>query len=312
MIARKGIGGFASAVVALLLFAGSSQAAGILRALFNVWLQPPNQEELLTNKNILIDYVEPHDPDLEDVYNRLQSAGILEWYSQFLAPLDLPRKLRLKTLECGAENAFYSPSDNSITLCYEIVKAVEGVAPTETTPEGISPRDVIVGTVASILLHETGHALFDLYQIPVLGKEEDAADQAAGYILMQFGSDVALHAINGVLWWWGSIANQSTPIFSDFSDVHSTPLQRLRNFLCIAYGHDPETFKHLAVDQDILEKGRAERCAAEFRQVELAFKTTILTHADPTLMQTVLSRKWLNFDQQWAPDQPVPPQSMLA
>ena len=48
------------------------------------------------------------------------------------------------------------------------------------TPEQI--RDGVefaIGNVLFVLLHETGHALISDLEIPVLGREEDAADQLA-------------------------------------------------------------------------------------------------------------------------------------
>ena len=33
-------------------------------------------------------------------------------------------------------------------------------------------------------LHETGHAAFDIFQVPLFGREEDAADLFAAYIML--------------------------------------------------------------------------------------------------------------------------------
>jgi hypothetical protein len=41
------------------------------------------------------------------------------------------------------------------------------------------------------ILHEFGHAIFEMYQVPLFGREEDAADQLAGYITPQFTEDQA-------------------------------------------------------------------------------------------------------------------------
>jgi hypothetical protein len=40
-----------------------------------------------------------------------------------------------------------------------------------------------------MFLHETGHAVFDLLEVPVLGREEDAADLFSAYIMLHFGKD---------------------------------------------------------------------------------------------------------------------------
>ena len=48
-----------------------------------------------------------------------------------------------------------------------------------------------------MFLHETGHAVFNMLQIPVLGREEDAADQFAAYLMLRLGKDEARRMILG-------------------------------------------------------------------------------------------------------------------
>jgi len=154
--------------------------------------------DLPGNPNIIIDYVEPVDPrrldfDPEDpklsadtkeklkkmmanyealmgVRERLMESRLLERYALFLSAVKLPTTLRLRTKQCDELNAFYSRVDTSITLCYEYVVAFEARAPKETTPQGITKEDAIVGSIISTLLHETGHALFSIYRVPILGR----------------------------------------------------------------------------------------------------------------------------------------------
>jgi hypothetical protein len=271
---------------------------------------------LLRNPNITIDYVEPKDPvrldvDINDpnlsaadkdklvklrdkyealkgVRDRLKKSQLLERYSQFLAPLILPTTLRLRAKECGEENAFYSSEDTSINLCYEYVLKFEKKAPTETTPEGITPADGLVGSIVSTLLHETGHALFSIYRIPILGREEDAADQIAGYVMMQFGTDVARTTIKGAAWKWYSQDWSEPP----YHDVHSPAQQRFYSFLCMGYGGNPDAFKQF-IELGWLPKWRAPNCVYEYQQARLAFDTTVLPHVDPALMAKVRSGTWL-------------------
>jgi Zn-dependent peptidase ImmA (M78 family) len=42
----------------------------------------------------------------------------------------------------------------------------------------------VIGPVSLVFLHELGHALLDVLQIPILGREEDASDQLATYMLL--------------------------------------------------------------------------------------------------------------------------------
>lgn len=124
--------------------------------------------------------------------------------------------------------------------------------------------------------------------MPILGREEDAADQVAGFVMLQFGRDVAKTTIKGSAWKW---ANQdwSNPAYHG---VHSTPQTRFYNFLCMAYGGDPDTFKQF-VDIGWLPKWRAPLCANEYEQAKRAFETTIGPHLDLDLVKRVQATTWI-------------------
>jgi hypothetical protein len=77
-------------------------------------------------------------------------------------------------LRCdGAMNAWYD--DEVITVCYELLADILKSAPAQDLPIGVSRADTVIGPVLAVFLHETGHAVFNMLQIPVLGREEDAA-----------------------------------------------------------------------------------------------------------------------------------------
>ena len=226
-------------------------------------LAPPAHSEtapLVRNERIIIEYLEPRHPlfayytDPDDpaqakdhetnvktyqrytaIMERLKARRVMEEFSQFLAPLKLPITLRLRTQQCGEVNAFYDPADSSISLCYEFVADIEDRAPRATTPEGITREEVIIGQIVGTLLHEGGHAVSNLLRLPVLGREEDTADQIAAFIMLQFGREVARTLIKGETYGW----NQRQRTQSRFWGPHSTALQRQHTFLCLAYGSDP-------------------------------------------------------------------------
>ncbi len=246
----------------------------------------------LRNPRLTTDYVEPRSDEFQDLHQRLKKRQVLEELAQFLSPLKLPMTLRLTFAECGIVNADYDPLGLRIRICYEWVDFMEKRAPRTTAPVlgVISRADAIVGSTVSVILHEIGHALFDILQIPVLGKEEDAADQLAGFIMLQFGKDVARATINGTAFTWATLASSDRK--PDFSDVHSTAEQRIYNYTCIAYGGDPETFKDY-IEKGLLPKSRAENCKKEYEQVKLAFTKTILPYVDLEMMKKVQSMRWL-------------------
>jgi hypothetical protein len=240
---------------------------------------------------ITVDYVEPRSTKFQGLYERLKKRQVLEELAQFLSPLKLPLTLRIKLEECGIINADYTPLNLRVRICYDLIDFMEQHAPKADAPLAglITRQDAIAGTIASVILHEMGHALFDLLDVPVLGREEDAADQIAGFISLQFGKEVARTAINGAAFAWITFASESSkPLFYD---VHSTPQQRVYTFACLGYGGYPDTFKDY-VDAGLLPKERAANCKREYEQAKLAFTTTILPYLDLDKMKQVQARTW--------------------
>jgi hypothetical protein len=131
---------------------------------------------------IQVAYVPPKNPAHESVFRLLKERKVLERLKEFLSPMRLPRALQLKLAGCdGDSNAFYE--NDAITMCYEYVDDVLKNAPQETTSAGVTRMDVIVGSTLEVFLHEFGHAVFDYLSVPIFGREEDAADQLAAYLL---------------------------------------------------------------------------------------------------------------------------------
>ena len=149
--------------------------------------------------------------------------------------------------------------------------------PAETTAAGVTPIDAIVGPLVDTGLHEFGHALFDMLQLPVLGREEDAADQVSAYIMLQLGKVEARRLIGGVAYAYKAEADGATapPTMTSFADVHGTPAQRFYNVLCIAYGADKHLFGDDIVEKGYLPKDRAGDCESEYRQAAHAYEKLI-------------------------------------
>jgi hypothetical protein len=248
---------------------------------------------LLENDKIEIEYVKPGEQHLVEVYETLKEKKVLERLKQFLSPLKLPVKLKITTHECGVTNAYWGGRSRGLSLCYEWFDFSKRVAPQETTPEGYTRDDAITGMFLQVTFHELGHGMFDIYDIPVLGREEDAADQMAGFIMAQFGPEVARRTLPAGAYVWQKLyeSGGEWPRWL-YSDEHGHSLQRSYNYLCMAYGADPETFGYY-VDSGLLPKERAVNCKHEFEQLTNAFQKTMMPHIDPDKMKAVQATKWL-------------------
>jgi hypothetical protein len=265
----------------------------------------------LSNPQIEIAYVEPSNPVFRPIYEKLKKRRVLEELKAFLSPLRLPRTVWVKIEQCDRESRPYEPG-GAVTICYEYVHQLEKLAekiPINTrTARGVGRDDAVVGAFVQVVLHEMSHVVFDVLQVPVWGREEDAADKLAGFLMLQFGTDVARKLLNGAAYFFE--ASDQTWTGSDFSGVYGTEAQRFYNYLCIAYGGDEKAFKDFVVDTsprsagrpkpadraDLLPERRIPWCRGEYTNVQYAFEETIMPSVDRDLMRKVLATQWLRPD----------------
>ena len=112
------------------------------------------------------------------------------------------------------------------------------------------------------IYHEVGHLLIDQLALPVLGREEDAADNMATYMLLRQNSPRANRILTDAARGWLLSGNVYDTDFdtSDFYDAHSFDHQRAYQIVCLMVGKNPKLFGDVADDYD-MEKGRQETCA---------------------------------------------------
>jgi hypothetical protein len=242
-------------------------------------------------RQVDIQYVEPKNQKLRPVFEEIKKARALEKLQNLLAPLRLPRRLLIKTEDCdGVSNAWYE--SDAVTVCYEFIDDVwKNVPPTQT--DDISPADALLGPLVDVFLHEVGHAVFDYWQTPVLGREEDAADAFSTYIMLQFDKADARRLIVGNAYQYKGDIRSPVAVQAQrqFSDVHGTAAQRYYNVLCIAYGADPVLFADF-VTSGRLPKDRAEGCEFEYQQIANAWAKLIAPNIDQNLRKE-LHKSWL-------------------
>jgi putative metallopeptidase DUF4344 len=238
---------------------------------------------------VTISYVPPKNPAHQRIYEGLKERRPFEKLQEFLAPFRLPRTLKISLAGCDGEaDAFYA--DDLITICYEYIDELWKNMPAETTADGVAPIDTIIGPFFNTSLHEFAHALIDVFDLPVLGREEDAADAVATYLFLQLGKTEARRLIVATAYAFKVEAER--PMLKQFSGTHGTPAQRAYNVLCIAYGADPKVFGDF-VTKGYLPKERADSCDDEYGQVLDAFEILISSHIDRALAKKVFDKSWL-------------------
>src|SRR5690606_2852675 len=151
-------------------------------------------------------YTPPTSPGLGGIYRRVRDADLLRRLPEVQAidgMFALPRRVRYVTAECGEFGAFYRPDQTQVVLCYETLHTLyeRGLEQQRALgqDEGYALR-YTRANVRFIVLHETGHALVQLLDLPVTGRQEDAMDQLAAILMLRFaGLDETPHQVVGNL-----------------------------------------------------------------------------------------------------------------
>ena len=185
--------------------------------------------------------------------------GVAEWLNGWIA---LPADVTIRFDSCGEPNAFYQPDTRSISLCYELVEDLDRAlgGEGEGDEEG---AQAVSDALLFTMLHEVGHALVDVLDIPIAGREEDAVDQLAAVMLVDGSDEGSAAAINGAT---GLATDEEQLNDLAFADDHALGSQRFYNVLCLVYGQNPEEYAHW-VDEGTLPRERAEGCEAEYAHV---------------------------------------------
>jgi len=287
----------------------SAAALALVLACPMVRAEPAAAQPELKNDMIEFEYVEPRTAKFKPIYEHLKQIKLLERLAQFLSPLKLQGGLVLSLEEggpaCRGPNSYYDMA-GKLHLCYSWFYMLENEASVEVkrppdepftaTSLGLMPgftrSEVLIGGTVGVILHEMGHALFDIQDIPLFGREEDGADQIAALIMLQFGPKVAQTTVKGFYNVWHhfnaeTLRAQKGQIRPwQEADEHSISIQRAYNFLCMAYGKDPKSFQELA--EALLPRARKQSCEDEYKQAANAFRKTVLPDVDPEMMKAVL------------------------
>jgi Putative metallopeptidase len=198
---------------------------------------PNQQSSSFQADRISIAYSPPDNAQYQDVYELLRQRNALEKIKEILSPFRLQEQLAIETAACGAVNSYYQRKNfkPTVTICYEFLKRILELLPNQATPSGLTPTDAAVGQFFWVTFHEVGHAAFDMFNVPIFGHEEDAADNFATFITLQFGKGQARRLINGAAWTWTAYLGdyQKNPVvqtrLAAFATDHGLPQERFYN-----------------------------------------------------------------------------------
>ena len=185
--------------------------------------------------------------------------------------LIIPTDIVLRTAHCSEPNASYEPETHRVTLCYEFFKFLS-----ERFIGEEGGGYLVTGTVVFALMHELGHSLVDVLDIPITGREEDAADQLATYLLLNQGAAGDTLTFGAVGWFATHAASAPLSRFALAGD-HGLDLQRVYNIVCWIYGRDPARYPRI-IAEDWLPEERRARCPAEYRRFSASWRRLLAPH----------------------------------
>ncbi|WP_251702233.1 DUF4344 domain-containing metallopeptidase [Metapseudomonas boanensis] len=125
------------------------------------------------------------------------------------------------------------------------------------------------------LFHEMGHLLIAELQLPVLGREEDAADQLGliGLFLRnnQTKDRAFYRKLVDIAEYWRLEWQRPKPAYEEVQpwDSHALDAQRFYNIACLIYGSDPDNLDWV-LETTGLPAERALYCDQEFAQARHA------------------------------------------
>lgn len=129
------------------------------------------------------------------------------------------------------------------------------------------------------LYHESGHLLVHELGLPVLGKEEDAADSLAVVQIFKNtkDEDELFNTMNDVAdgWYYSSLNMTDEDI--DTYDDHSLDIQRANTMVCMMVGANPDEFGETA-DAYEMDADQQDACAETYQQAVDSWDKELLPH----------------------------------
>lgn len=240
---------------------------------------------------IKVVYDMPGVDSLDPWVEGFKEAGFLDTMASVINKLFVLKKsLTLSMRQCYMVNAFYNDENREITLCPEILKFLHDFyKPIIKNEDSLYTR--VGNTVAFIYFHELGHAMIDILDIPITGKEEDAADYFSFYLLGSNGVEEGVNAvIDGASFFFDNYQKMITSPEYDslkkegketlafaFWDEHSLDAQRFYTLTCLLYGSDPEKYSYIR-EGGYLGGRRPNMCVKEAEKIKRSWDRLLKEH----------------------------------
>jgi hypothetical protein len=207
-------------------------------------------------------------------YEMLKEGETEEIVKTLARRFELPNRLLVRGVNGFGAGPFYNPEDNSITLPYgfaALVLEVMAASSPESSEEELGEEAGAVNTF--ILAHEFAHALIENLEVPVLGREEDAADSISTALLLEVPEGDE-YAADAAVFWAELSGGRRSHDLAEYADTHSLDIQRALNILCWVAGSSESAYEEVA-ESEALPESRLEGCPYEYEQVVTSMEKTL-------------------------------------
>lgn len=126
------------------------------------------------------------------------------------------------------------------------------------------------------LYHEMAHLLIDKLSLPVLGREEDAADNIATWTLLNKNTPEANRALEDSAEGWMATGEHYQPEYydEDYAYGYSPDRHRALQIVCLMVGADSSAFRRLANSYEI-QPERQNSCRLDYGLIDRSVKAVL-------------------------------------
>uniref|UniRef100_UPI0030C65A44 DUF4344 domain-containing metallopeptidase n=1 Tax=Vibrio sp. 10N TaxID=3058938 RepID=UPI0030C65A44 len=231
-----------------------------------------------TNAEMTINYQKPQSASEQTAREAIQQSGANELLVE-LSKTYFPFNHDLTVQYGGEDGPLYDPSNHTVHMPYAFyTDSLNYFTKNDYQNRfGKPAQQGAVDTLLHTLLHEAGHAYIADQGIPILGKEEDAVDNFAAVIMLNYveqGADATISAADMF-----AFESEDRPDYYDFYEYigeHSFDLQRYFSTLCLVYGSDPDSHKNLLdeIEKKYLDEQK-DKCIATFEEIDYNWKQVL-------------------------------------
>ncbi|GAD88331.1 hypothetical protein VHA01S_004_01040 [Vibrio halioticoli NBRC 102217] len=221
---------------------------------------------VLASEMVDLKYQSPKGKDEQAVYQMIVESGINQQFSALVEEV-LPFNNAMTLVYGGDEGPLYDPSIHTLFIPYSFILEAQHYFSQNRPADEVNQG--VLDTLMHTLLHEAGHALVADVEIPILGREEDAVDNLATIIMLEYLEDGAQVAINAAdMFSYESEEGSEYYDFGEYVGDHSFDLQRYFATLCLVYGSDPKAHADLLneVEGDYLAEQK-EMCEENYQNL---------------------------------------------